>query len=324
MEHTSKPILFGAWSGEGVRDIYKIALTVRDNDTDKFKAKPFIIHYAEPISPLCHPKTSLDKLLFCSKNGIPITYASGVMLGATVPVTAAGAIALVNAEFLVGLVVSQLVSKGASIIYGGMGGPLDMKTMVGLYNGPDTYHMMTMAKNMALFYDLPDFNYGGHSDSKVVDLQAAVEVAMSIFIIGMAGGNLNHDVGYMESGMSHSLQMVVLGNEIIGQTRHYKKIPAINDETLALDTIDQVGAGGNYVENSHTLRNFRKIWYSPLFDTKIYQAWEKDGSKSLEIVLTEKVKQILKTHQPEKLSAEVLDEIRGILKQAATMSEKEK
>jgi trimethylamine---corrinoid protein Co-methyltransferase len=317
MANTTKPILFSSWGLEGIQGIYKLALTVRDNDPEKLKLKPFLVQYSEPISPLCHPESSLDKLIFCAHNGLPVTYASGTVMGGTVPVTAAGALALTNAEFLTGLVISQLVSKGASILYGGGNGPLDMKTMVGLYNAPDSYQMLAMAKEMALFYDLPDFNYGGHSDSKCVDLQAATEAAMSIFQVGIKGGNLNHDVGYMESGMSHSLQMVVLCDEIIGQTRHFKKKPEITEESLALDVIHDVGPGGNFTNNKHTFRNFKKIWYGTLFDTRIFQAWEKDGSKPLQDVMTEKVKMILETHQPETLESNITHQLEEILKKAA-------
>ncbi len=317
MANTTKPILFTSWSLEGLQDIYQLALAVRNNDPEELKAKPFLVQYAEPISPLFHPESSLDKVVFCSRNGLPFTYASGVMMGGTVPVTAAGALALTNAEFLTGLVVSQLVSKGASIIYGGSSGPLDMKTMVGRYNAPDSYQMLSMGKEMALFYNLPDFNYAGHSDSKTVDLQAAVEAAMSIFQIGIKGGNLNHDVGYMESGMSHSLPMIVLCDEIIGQTRHFKNVPKINEETLALDVIHEVGPGGNFTNNQHTFNNFRKIWYGPVFDTRIFQAWEKDGSKPLQQVLVEKVAEILKNHQPEPLAPDITRKVDDILKKAA-------
>ena len=320
MTHTTKPILFTSWNLEGLRDIYHLALSVRNNDPELFRAKPFIIQYAEPISPLCHPESSLDKVLFCSRNGIPFTYASGGNMGGTVPVTAAGALALTNAEFLTGLVISQLVSEGASILYGGNSGPLHMKTLVGLYNGPDAYQMLAMSREMALFYNLPDFNYGGHSDSKCVDIQAAVEAAMSIFQIGVKGGTLNHDVGYMESGMSHSLQMIVLCDEIIGQTRHYKLIPEINDETLALDVIHDTGPGGNFINHQHTFRNFRNIWYGPVFDTRIFQTWEQDGSKSLQERLTEKVKMILQTHQPEPLTSGIAQQVKEFLEKVAKNS----
>jgi trimethylamine---corrinoid protein Co-methyltransferase len=317
MANTTKPILFSTWKLEGMQGIYELALTVRNNDPEELKSKPFLVQYAEPISPLCHPESSLDKVIFCSRKGIPFTYASGTVMGGTVPVTAAGALALTNAEFLTGLVVSQLVSQGASILYGGGNGPLDMKSMVGKYNGPDSYQMLTMAKEMALFYDLPDFNYGGHSDSKSVDLQAAAEAALSIFQIGIKGGNLNHDVGYMESGMSHALPMVVFCDEIIGQTRHFKKKPEITEEALALDVIHDVGPTGNFTNNKHTFRNFRKIFYGPVFDTRIFQAWEKDGSKPLQTVLIEKVNNILETHQPEPLEAKITQQIEEILTKAA-------
>ena len=316
MANTSKPILYTAWGLKGMRDIYQMALAVRNNDEHAFRQFPFIIQYAEPISPLNHPDTSLEKVIFCSQRGIPFTYASGVMLGGTVPVTAAGALALTNAEFLAGLVISQLTTEGAPVIYGGSSGPLNMKTGVGLYNGPDAYQMLSMGKEMALFYGLPDFNYGGHTDAKCIDFQAAVEAALSIYTVGLSGSNLNHDVGYLESGMTSCLQMIVLCDEVIGQTRHYREVPPINTETLALDAIAEVGSGGTFVDHPHTFTHFRQIWYSGLFDGGNYQSWQQAGAKPLETILTEKVHGILETHRPAPLAPEVARLVERILDQA--------
>ena len=315
--NTTKPILFTCWDLEGQQDIYEMAVAVRGGDAEEFRRKPFIVQYAEPISPLCHPQTSLEKLICCARKGIPVTYAAGTMMGGTVPVTAAGALVVTNAEFLSGLVIAQLAQKGAPVIYGGCSGPLDMSTSVCVYGGPDSYQNYFMVRELAAFYDLPDFNYGGYSDAKVLDMQAAAEASLSIFQTGLAGSGMIHDVGYLESGMSSSLELLLFCDEIIDQVRHFKKVPPVDAHTLAVEVIDAVGPGGNFTDHEHTLHNFKKIWYPKVFDRRDYQNWSLDGGKSLAAVLRQKVQHLLKTHQPEPLPAEVTLAMERVLERAA-------
>ena len=311
--NTTKPILCTTWGREGIEDIYEMAVAVRDGDPENFRRKPFIVQYAEPISPLCHPRTSMEKLIFCARKGIPVTYAAGTMMGGTVPVTAVGALVVTNAEFLSGLVIAQMAQRGAPVIYGGCSGPLDMSTSVCSYGGPDAYQNYIMVRELAAYYDLPDFNYGGYSESKTIDMQAAAEAALSIFQIGLAGSSLVHDVGYLESGMSSSLEMILFCDEIIDQVRHFKNLSPIDAHTLAVQVIDEVGPKGNFIDHEHTLQNYKKIWYPKLFDRRNYLNWSQDGERPLEDVLREKVQHLLATHQPKQLPDAVAHKLGSVL-----------
>ncbi len=314
--NTTKPILYTTWDRKGIEDIYEMAVAVRGGDPENFRRKPFIIQYAEPISPLVHPCTSMEKLIFCARKWIPVTYAAGTMMGGTVPVTAIGALVVTNAEFLSGLVIAQLAQRGAPVIYGGCSGPLDMSTSVCSYGGPDAYQNYIMVRELSAYYNLPDFNYGGYSESKTIDMQAAAEAGLSIFQIGLAGSSLVHDVGYLESGMSSSLEMILFCDEIIDQVRHFNTVPLIDAQTLAVQAIDEVGPGGNFTDHEHTLQNFRKTWYPKLFDRRNYQNWSQDGEQPLGDVLRKKVQQVLDTHQPEPLPDDVAKKLENILARA--------
>lgn len=314
--NTTKPILYTTWDRKGIEDIYEMAVAVRGGDPENFRRKPFIIQYAEPISPLVHPCTSMEKLIFCARKGIPVTYAAGTMMGGTVPVTAIGALVVTNAEFLSGLVIAQLAQRGAPVIYGGCSGPIDMSTSVCSYGGPDAYQNYIMVRELSAYYNLPDFNYGGYSESKTIDMQAAAEAALSIFQIGLAGSSLVHDVGYLESGMSSSLEMILFCDEIIDQVRHFNTVPLIDAQTLAVQAIDEVGPGGNFTDHEHTLQNFRKTWYPKLFDRRTYQNWSQDGEQPLGDVLRKKVQQVLDTHQPEPLPDDVAKKLENVLARA--------
>ncbi len=129
VSNTTKPILFTSWDLDGIQGIYDISSTVAGSEK-AFEANPFICHYVEPISPLKHPKESIDKLLFSVDHGIPVTYVPAPSAGGTAPVTLAGAFALSNAEVLSGLVLAQLKTNGAPFVYGGGPNALDPRTAV--------------------------------------------------------------------------------------------------------------------------------------------------------------------------------------------------
>jgi len=313
--NTTKPLLFTSWSLTGLSDIYDMAVAVRGS-AENFRRNPFIIHYAEPTTPLQHALEPLKELIFCAEKGIPLVYVSGPVAGGTAPVTLAGALALSNAEFLSGLVIAQLKHKGAPVIYGGGTGHMDMHTTVNLFAGPEFYLNHIALKEMASYYGLPDFNTGGCTDAKVLDQQVAIEASLSLLQAGLAGSNLVHDVGYMESGLTASWELIVMADEIIDEIKHFLKGIEVNKETLAVEAIDKVGPGGNFLAEKHTLRHFKEIWYPKLINRDTYGNWVRDGSRPLGKVLNEKVKWILENHKPEPLSEEVKGKIKEILEKA--------
>ena len=195
-------------------------------------------------------------------------------MGATAPSTLAGAFALSNAECLSGLVVSQLCSPGAPVIYSGGCGPMDMQTAMTPYNAPETYLGELAGRDMSRFYQLPNYTIGGMTDAKLLDEQAAAETALSLFQATIVGSNIIHDVGYMDSGLTACWEQIVLGNELIDHLKKYTRGFEISTETLALDILQAVGPGGNFLTENHTLRHFRDIWYPQVLDRQEYSQWQ--------------------------------------------------
>ncbi len=313
--NTTKPIMCTSWNAQGLSDIYDMAVAVTGSPQD-FRNRPFMIQYNEPITPLTNPSDSLSKLLFCAEKGIPAMYVSGPIMGATSPVTPAGTLALSNAEFLSGLVIAQLKRKGAPIIIGGGTGPLDMKTSVFSYAAPEDWLSDVAIKEMAAFYGLPDFNTGGCSDAKVLDLQAAHEASVTILQASLVGSSLVHDVGYLESGLTACWELLVLANEMIEGNKYFLKGFEVNQETLALDIIHKVGPQGNFLSEPHTMKHFKEVWYPELFNRQNYGDWAQQGAKPLDKVLNEKAKWILNNHTPQPLAPEIKEHIESILKKA--------
>ena len=281
---------------------------------DALRSKPVCACYINVSNALRHNEEALQKLLFLAEKGLPTTYTPVVLRGATGPVTAAGAIALANAGELAGLVIAQIVREGTPVILtGGVNDMLEMRTAIDCYSDPTNRVMLV---ELAHRYDLPIFGLTGCSDSKLPDQQAAAEAALSLLLESLAGAQMAHDVGYLDSGMTNSIEQIVICDEIIAYTRHFMKEVDVSDETLALDIIDGIGPDGDFVGSPHTRRHFREDWYPQLFERRNYDGWKKAGGTTLGQRAQQKALDILKTHVPEPLPATVLKELDEIVAQA--------
>jgi trimethylamine--corrinoid protein Co-methyltransferase len=281
---------------------------------DQLALFPNILLYSEPTSPLQHSAVATEKLLFCAQHRIPITHSPAPMIGGTAPITLAGAVAMGNAEVLSSMVMHQLQNSGAPFLYGHGVHHLDMKTMVSVYGAPEFQLARVMAAEMGRFYGLPVWGYAGHSDSKLVDGQAAADAQFSVLVALMAGTNLNHDVGYLESGLTSSPEMVVLTNEIISQTRSFMEGVRLDDEALALEVISEVGPGGEFLSHDHTMAHWRELWLPQLFDRQRLEPWQDEGSPAINERLREMAVGLMDSHRAEPLPGAVENEIERILR----------
>jgi trimethylamine---corrinoid protein Co-methyltransferase len=312
--NSTKPILFVTTEFEGSIDVIHMAEAVAGGE-EELRRNPICACYINVSHPLRHNQEALRKLLFLSGKGLPTTYTPVVLRGGTGPVTAAGAIALANAGELAGLVIAQLKREGAPVILtGGVNDMLDMRSTVDAYADPTNRVMLV---ELAHRYDLPIFGLTGCSDSKLPDEQAAAEAAFSILLETLAGAQLAHDVGYLEGGMTNSIEQVVICDELIAYTKHFMRSLEINEETLALDLIDQIGPDGDFLSSEHTLEHYREDWYPKLFDRSQYDIWKRKGSKTLRERARDKALKLLETHQPEPLPADVQKKVDAIVEQYA-------
>jgi trimethylamine--corrinoid protein Co-methyltransferase len=207
----------------------------------------------------------------------------------------------------------QLQNPGAPFLYGHGVHHLDMKEMISVYGAPEFQLARVMAAEMARFYRLPCWGYAAHSDSAVLDEQAAIDAQFSIQTALLAKTNLNHDVGYLEAGLANSPEYMVLANELIAMNRVFVRGVRIDDEALALDVIDAVGPGGQFLSHEHTMRHWRELWVPELFDRQRLEPWLAKGGKDMRARVREKTLAILDSHQPEPLPATVEAEIEHIL-----------
>jgi trimethylamine--corrinoid protein Co-methyltransferase len=114
------------------------------------------------------------------------------------------------------------------------------------------------------------------------------------------------------------LAQLVICDEILSWLEHFVRGVEINDETLALDLIDEVGPDGQFLDSKHTLEHFRERWYPSLFERYNYHKWLAKGGKTLGQRATERVDTILAEHKPEPLPEDVARAVHAIVERAET------
>jgi trimethylamine--corrinoid protein Co-methyltransferase len=201
-------------------------------------------------------------------------------------------------------------------VYGGGVSIMDMRHMNVSYAAPEFMINMAALCDLARYYRLPVFSFGGCSDAKAFDEQASLEGALWILTTALAGGNLSHDAGYIEYGLTASMEMTVMNDEIIGLVRRILGGIEVSAETMALEVIDQVGPAGNFLEQDHTLRHFRENWYPTLLNRTSYSAWQAAGGLTYGARAASRVHEILEKHQPEPLPAEAATAVQAIVRRA--------
>jgi len=317
MENSPKPIYFTSGGVEDLGVIIDMASDVLGSK-DKLKQKPFLIHYAEPISPLVHSSGAVDKLFMCADNGIPLNYAPALLSGGSGPVTLAGAVVVANAEALSGLVIQQLRAKGAPAITGFSATPMDMRTGTTVYASPDERLTHSACCDLYHYYGLPVWGEAGCSDAGSLDEQAAMESMASIMMATLDGCNLVHDVGYLGQGLSGSVASLVMCSEIISYVRRIQRGFDISQERMGLDIIHEVGPGGNFLAHAQTLKYCREEHWTPCFiNRQSPEIWKKKGAKRYGEVVVAKALDILATHQPDRLSHEAVKRLDTIIVKAA-------
>ncbi len=314
LEHTVKPIVFVCDDRADCQAIAGMAAAAAGG-MDALRLNPTLLLYSEPTTPLKHSDTATSKLLYMAENALPIVHSPAPMMGGTAPVRIAGGLALGNAEVLSSLVMHQLKRPGAPFVYGCGLHHMDMKTSICVYGAPEFQLARVSVIAMGRHYGLPTWGYAGHSDSCAMDEQAASDATFSILIALLDGHNLVHDVGYLEAGMTTSPEMLVFSDEIIGQGRAFMAGVPVDAESLALEVIDAVGPGGDFLTAEHTLKHFREMRQPGLWSRQRIEDWQAGGGKRLGQRLRDKTVSIIESHRPAPLPGKVKEEVAHILRQ---------
>jgi trimethylamine--corrinoid protein Co-methyltransferase len=192
---------------------------------------------------------------------------------------------------------------------------LDMQTAVPAYGSPESTLMACAIGEIYHWLGLTHFGTAGCSDAKRADAQAAFESCFTCVTQALTGCNVIHDVGYLESGLAGSLDLVVMTNELLGMLKRFKRGIDVDQEHLAAEVIDRIGIGSEYLTDEHTYRHFRsENWQPDLFDRRRYDEWAQKGGEDLAQRAAGRVAAILSAPRAKRVDRHQAEEMGRIIR----------
>jgi len=299
-------------SGElGATHNLELAATVTGG-MDSLSKRPIGTASICPSSPMIYDGGLTDDMIEFVRHKVPILIEPMDNAGATSPNTLAGSLLQTNATVLAGLVLVQLVAPGNPVVYGSIPVNLDLRTIIPAVGCPETALRCAGGAEMAEYYGLPSAMSGGVSDSKIPDIQAGFESALTMLTTMLAGANWIRVVaGALEYHFTASFEMLVIHDEMFGMAKRIARGMDVNEDTLATLMIKKIAsARGHYMGERHTLDHIGTERYLPkLCDKRTRAQWENLGSKDLAQVAREHAREILANHQPDPLPKDIEKEL---------------
>ncbi len=234
-------------------------------------------------SPLVYDERMLGGLITFARAGQIVIVTPFILAGAMSPVTMAAAIAQQNAEALAGIALMQLVRPGAPAIYGGFTTNVDMKSGAPAFGTPEGAWALLIGAQLARRYGLPYRGSGALNTANIPDAQAATETQWSLWPCVLAHTNVVlHAVGWLESGLTVSLEKFVMDVEGLAMMQHMLQGPEWSEDAFALAAIDEVGPAGHHFGTAHTQARYASAFYPAfLHDRRNVGTWQEAGSEDV-------------------------------------------
>ncbi|OLD62801.1 MAG: hypothetical protein AUI47_11250 [Acidobacteria bacterium 13_1_40CM_2_68_5] len=311
---SAKGMIGDAWSALRARDHIEM-MAIVFGGREKILDRPVLTGIINSNSPLRYDSNMAEGLIEYAAAGQVNIITPFIMAGATSPVTLAAAVAQQNAECLSAIVLAETVRPGAPVMYGSFLTGLEMRTGAPAFGRPEAALGILSSAQMARRYRLPCRAGGVLTNSKLPDAQAGVEKMMMLWPILLGGVHyVLHGAGWLDGGLTASFEAMVLDAEMLEMLpRFFAGVP-VDDESLALEVIAHVGAGGHFLGEEHTRRHFKTEFYFPnLADTEAFEAWAKKGSKDSFARAGERWRKLLATYQEPALDAAIDEALRDFL-----------
>jgi trimethylamine--corrinoid protein Co-methyltransferase len=278
-----------------------------------------IMSTINPSPPLTIHTDAAECLFRMVEAGFPVTISAGGLMGATIPATLAGAVIVNTAQNISGIVLAQLIKPGVKIISADFLFAMEMQSGAPVFGGIESVLEAAMFNQVWRKYGIPVTN-GSHgpSNSKRIDFQCGYEKAQSALVAALSGSNFITFHGCVYGELAWHPAQAVLDDDIAGRIGHFLEGALVNDETLAIDLINEVGPiPGMYLDKAHTRQWWQKEQFMPkAADRLSYPEWMEQGKKSALDYAKERVEEIIATHKPKPLTASQDEEIERILEEA--------
>jgi len=315
MKYSDKPFMGGAMGAEAARETIEMASLVFGKDVDLAQKPPFVSILCS-LTPLSYDDRMLGAIMEYAKAGMPQLISSLSIAGATSPATMEGTLVVQNAEVLAGIVLTQIIRPGTPVVFAGSSSSAAMRFGTLSIGSPEMAVNTAATAQMARFYNIPCRGGGALSDSKAPDAQAGLESMMSQLMATLTGVHfVLHSAGILESYIATSYEKFIIDDEICGMCKRIRKGETINQEKLAVDLIQQIGSGGEYLTSMHTFKNFRQEFYQPKIEERAnYDSWLKNGGITLEQKANKKWKELLENYKEPSLPEETDKALREYIK----------
>jgi trimethylamine--corrinoid protein Co-methyltransferase len=320
MQFTTKPYGFSAYSPANLEIILDLCSVIAGSRTQLVE-RPFVWGSICPESPLSYSNNTTEILIRYAELGLPLAIAPCPVSGGTSPVTLAGTLVQINAEFLAGFVLAQILHRGIDVKYTGRPLPMNLRTGNATFGSVEIGLMSAALVQLARRYRVCSDVYGLGTRSRRLDEQAAFEKALSGLIVGLAGADLVAAAGLLDDALTSSPEQLVIDDELLGMILRSGRGITVNPATLALEAIQRVGPGGNYLTDEHTLQFLRQEHYLPRLVYQRNHSPEAHDEGSLLEAAQARARAILQSHAPPLPDAAARAEIESILNQARQSEE---
>jgi trimethylamine--corrinoid protein Co-methyltransferase len=279
----------------------------------ELRERPILSAFQTSLSPLTYDGPPLEAAAVYGEAGVPCGFVAMPISCATGPSTRAASIVQSNAEVLAGIVSLQLLVPGAPTFYGACGTVMDLRSGAAACGGPEDLLFQLASAQLARRYGVPS-NIGTFATgAKSPDWQAGAENGLSALASWLGGAEMLCGAGLLYGARVYSAVELLLDAELFGLVRAMAEGFTIDDEDLGLEVIEEVGPGGHYLAQPHTLRNMRRLWQPRFFGREMWEDWEAAGKPEPRERARERLLRILEEHVPAPLPAGVEDRILEVI-----------
>jgi trimethylamine--corrinoid protein Co-methyltransferase len=280
---------------------------------DELRRRPLLSIMECTTSPLGHDPGSLEAALIGAEAGLPVGFMTMAACLTTGPATLAGNLVVGNAEVISALALIQLAYPGAPVFYSAAQTASDPRSGAYTGGGPEDFLFGAATNLLADFYDVPLSMGSFATGAKEPDWQAGIENSLSTFVAAAVMSDMLLGVGLLHGSRIWSYEQMLLDCEIFDIVHRMMQGIRVDDETLALEVIREVGPAGNYLRHRHTRDNVRSIWVPQYMDRRPYGVWETRGDGARDWA-RDRARKILAEHEPDPLNPALLAELRRIIR----------
>ena len=279
---------------------------------EELRRRPVLSLIPCTAPPLGHDGGSLDAALVAAEYGIPTGFMTMAANLTTGPATMAGNLVVGNAEVISGAALIQLAFPGAPVFYAAAQTASDLRSGAYTGGGPEDFLYGAATNLLADYYNLPLSMGSFATGAKEPNWQAGFENSISTLMACIVMSDMLLGAGFLHGSRIWSYAEMMLDCEIYSIIHKMMQGIVVDDETLALDTIANVGPGGNFLTQKHTRKHMRDIFLPQFMDRRPYSEWETKKDDARDWAL-EKARKTLATHQPEQLDPAVSTELSRII-----------